>query len=164
MARELLEEMLSSPEDQKSKIKVRPATMERGVHHDLESFILVLFYAAIKRGLESRAWDQRPEINSIRDLYRSVFGGHTIEDITTGRMRLVNPRPDCLLNALDKSMYQLLLGCRNLLQRQYGDRDSNNPLADEINQVVSSQKRSIITYGELYQIYNIAIRRLSRPH
>ena len=161
---ELLEEMLSGPAGQKNKTQVRPAKMERGVHHDLESFILVLFYAAMKRGLESRAWDTHPEAHRIRKLYCTVFGGHTIDEIVTGRSKLVHPRPDCLLDALEKPMYQLLLGCRNLLHRQYGDRDSNNPLADEINQVVSSRKRSIITYGELYQIYNIAIRRLSRPH
>ena len=150
---------MSSPAGQKSKVKA-PAKMERGVHHDLESFILVLFYAAIKRGLESRAWDQHPEIDSIRDLYRTAFGGHTIKAIVTGRMELVNPRPDCLLDALDKPMSQLLYSCGLLLDRQYAivnrqDFD-HDPAELELN------RQRVITHADLYRAYDLAIRKISR--
>ncbi|KAG2366070.1 hypothetical protein BDR07DRAFT_1480638 [Suillus spraguei] len=82
MARELLDLMVISD---KSK-KVRPAQIKRGVHHDLESFILVLFYAVIRRGLDRRLWDQN-EVTGyrIKSLYRTLFGGHTIPKIAEAR-------------------------------------------------------------------------------
>ena len=156
---ELLEEMLSGPAGQKNQTQVRPAKMERSVHHDLESFILVLFYAAMKRGLESRAWDTHPEVHRIRKLYCTVFGGHTIDEIVTGRTRLVNRRPDFLLDVLDKPMSQLLYSCRSLLERQYvkvNRQDFYHTTAE-----LELGRQRIITYGELYQVYDLAIRRLS---
>jgi len=155
MATELLEEMLSGPAGQKNKIQVNPAKMEHGVHHDLESFTLVLFYAAMKRGLESGAWDTHPEVQRIRKFYCTAFGGHTIDEIVTGRARLLIPKPDFLLDALDEPMFHLLFGCRSLLQHQYDDLHHSRK--NEINQLLGNQQRKIITYGELYGVYKIAI-------
>lgn len=68
-ARELLDKMLSSDAHKKSKNKIRPAEIERDVHHDLGSFILVLFYSAMKRGFESGVWRQYSDIESIEELH-----------------------------------------------------------------------------------------------
>ncbi|KAG2140712.1 hypothetical protein BD769DRAFT_1428048, partial [Suillus cothurnatus] len=83
MAEELLSMMLHPD---KSKKKIRPAQIKREVHHDLESFILVLFYSVMKRGLERRLWHKNPNNESrIQDLYRTLFGGQTIRLILQGR-------------------------------------------------------------------------------
>jgi len=150
--------MLSCPADQTSK--VRPAKMKRGVHHDLESFILVLFYSVMKRGLKSGAWDQNSDIESIRTLYHTAFGGHTIHEIVTGRSILVNPRPDCLLDAPDKPVLQLLYTCGYLLERQYANvnRQDLDHTADQLE----LSTRRVITHGDLYEAYDLAIRRISR--
>jgi hypothetical protein len=163
MARELLNMMLPSDADQKSK-RIRPAEIERGVHHDLESFILVLFYAAMKRGLESGVWGQHPQIHGIRRLYRQLFGGHTIEEITTGRSGLVDPVPDCLFLAVDLPMFQLLYGCRTLLARQYS-RPSTHPFANLVDKKLqrsSSTQHEVITYETLYSVYDLAIGALPK--
>ncbi|KAG1830949.1 hypothetical protein DFJ58DRAFT_736804 [Suillus subalutaceus] len=74
MAGELLDKML--PVDKKDKGKVCPAHLERGVHHDLESFILVLFYAVMKRTLGKRFSEEDAFNRSgIERLYRSLFHG-----------------------------------------------------------------------------------------
>ncbi|KAG2370255.1 hypothetical protein BDR07DRAFT_1476251 [Suillus spraguei] len=59
MAEELLSMMLHPD---KSKKRIRPAQIRREVHHNLESFILVLFYSVMKRGLERRFWHEDPEV------------------------------------------------------------------------------------------------------
>src|SRR6267154_5742453 len=66
MAGELLENMLEPDTESQKKV---PAEIERGVHHDLESFILVLFYSAMKRGLERRLWQQ--DHSPIKALYHT---------------------------------------------------------------------------------------------
>jgi hypothetical protein len=164
MARELLDKMLSSDAHKKSKNKVRPAEITRDVHHDLESFILVLFYSAMKRGFESGAWRQYSDIESIEELYRTLFGGHTIWEIRAGRSALVDPVPDSLFLALDPPMFHLLYGCQTLLARQYS-RASKHPLANEIDKEMQSSSEhkqpTNITYKELYNVYAGAKRRLS---
>ncbi|OJA21145.1 hypothetical protein AZE42_10005 [Rhizopogon vesiculosus] len=164
MASELLEKMLSSRANEKSNNEVHSAEIKRGVHHDLESFILVLFYAAIRRGLESKVWRQHPELHRINHLYRQMFGGHTIEEITSGRSALVHPIPQYLFLALDPPMRQLLYGCRILLQRQYSTA-FNDPFETEVDEELqaSSERKpeQIITYENLYSVYRVATRNLS---
>jgi hypothetical protein len=168
MARELLDKMLASSADQKSKSGVRPAEIERGVHHDLESFILVLFYAVMKRGLESGAWHQHPEIHNIKRLYRKLFGGHTIEEISSGRSALVDPVPDPLFLALDLPMFELLYGCQIHLARQYS-RASKHPFANRVagkyyQSSGDHKEQKTITYAQLHEVYASAIAALSEPN
>ncbi|KAG1721156.1 hypothetical protein EDB19DRAFT_1835653 [Suillus lakei] len=68
MAKELLDVMVISDKSR----KVRPAQIERGVHHDLESFILVLFYAVMRRGLNRQLWAEKNQANQLRieELYQ----------------------------------------------------------------------------------------------
>ncbi|OJA13990.1 hypothetical protein AZE42_04605 [Rhizopogon vesiculosus] len=165
MARELLDKMLPKRgTDQKSKKVVRPAEVERGVHHDLESFVLVLFYAAMKRGLESKAWHQHPDFHDITDLYHTLFSGHKIREIRNGRSALVNPVPDPLFRALDPPMFHLLYGCQILLARQYA-LSSTDPRADMMEQILQSsndhKEQRVITYEDLYKVYNAVILTLS---
>ncbi|OAX34308.1 hypothetical protein K503DRAFT_869005 [Rhizopogon vinicolor AM-OR11-026] len=164
MASELLEKMLSSRANEKSKIEIHSAEIKRDVHHDLESFILVLFYAAIRRGLESKVWRQHPEFHRISHLHRQLFGGHTIEEIASGRSALVHPIPQYLFLALDPPMRQLLYGCRILLQRQYSTA-FNDPFETEVDEELqaSSERKpeQIMTYENLYSVYRVATRNLS---
>ncbi|KAG1719046.1 hypothetical protein EDB19DRAFT_755780 [Suillus lakei] len=63
MAKELLDVMVISDKSR----KVRPAQIERGVHHDLESFILVLFYAVMRRGLNRQLWAEKNQADQHSD-------------------------------------------------------------------------------------------------
>jgi hypothetical protein len=101
--------MSASSADQKSKKEVRPAEIKLGVYHDLESFILVLLYAVMKRGLESGVWRKHPDLHRIQRLYRKLFGGHTIEEISSGRSGLVDPIPGHLFLAVDEPHMRKLL-------------------------------------------------------
>jgi hypothetical protein len=164
MARELLDKMSASSADQKSKKGVRPVEIERGVHHDLESFILVLFYAVMKRGLESGVWRKHPDLHRIQRLYRKLFGGHTIEEISSGRSGLVDPIPGYLFLAVDEPMRKLLYGCQTILHRQYS-RAFKDPSVDDVDEELQSsserQQPTNITYEKLHSVYTIAKRALS---
>ncbi|KAG2065797.1 hypothetical protein BDR04DRAFT_1107862 [Suillus decipiens] len=165
MAGELLDLMMFSD---KSK-NVRPAQIKRGVHHDLESFILVLFYAVIRRGLGRRLWDQNEVAEyRIKRLYRTLFGGHTISDIAEARCSFLGPQPQYLFGAVDAPMMVLLYGCWNLLRLQCVTTDPEiTRQADILAQLhetmqweSGSQEPKLITYAELYNIYKVAINNL----
>ncbi|KAG1719597.1 hypothetical protein EDB19DRAFT_1782825 [Suillus lakei] len=142
----------------KSK-KVRPAQIERGVHHDLESFILVLFYAVTRRGLNRQLWAEKNQANQhwIKELYRCLFGGHTIQHIRIGRSSFLG----------EKTIAALLYGCWNLLKIQCITTDSTRTadLFAEVDQMMQwgsgSAKPKLITYAQLYDLYGIAIRKLN---
>ncbi|KAG1729288.1 hypothetical protein EDB19DRAFT_1939022 [Suillus lakei] len=115
MAKELLDMMIISD---KSK-KVHPAQIERGVHHDLESFILVLFYAVVRRGLNRRLWaENEADEDLIKELYCDMFGGHTIRHIRRGRSSFLGVQPSYLFGVVDTPMAALLYGCWNLSKLQ----------------------------------------------
>jgi len=161
MAGELLDKMLFPAE--KSKNKIRPAEIERGVHHDLESFILVLFYAAMKRGLERGLWNP-PAIQRIKQLFQVLFGGHTIREIAEGRKTFLEI-PEYLLDNVDPPMERLLYGLWKLLKLQW----AKNPQSTERAAVDghfqwSSEGPTLMTYGQLYKVYGLAIARLSNSN
>ncbi|KAG1719222.1 hypothetical protein EDB19DRAFT_1861120 [Suillus lakei] len=163
MAEELLSLMLL-PDNR----KIRPAQIKREVHHDLESFILVLFYSVMKRGLERRLWYDKPDKESqIQQLYRTLFGGHTIRLIRLGRSSFLDESdpPVYLLDVLDSPTEQLLYGCWRLLKIQ---RSSNFPINErraKIDQKMQwandSEELKVITYAQLYDIYDVAVCELS---
>ncbi|KAG2136328.1 uncharacterized protein EDB93DRAFT_1303348 [Suillus bovinus] len=166
MAEELLSMMLLP-----DKKKIRPAQSKREVHHDLESFILVLFYSIMKRGLERRLWHKNPDEEfEIRELYRTLFGGHTIRLIKLGRSCFLDARnpPVYLLDVLDSPTEQLLYGCWRLLQIQRSSNVSTNERRAKIDQMmqwkIGSEERKVITYEQLYKLYDQAISELSRVH
>jgi hypothetical protein len=164
MAEELLSMMLHPD---KSKKKIRPAQIKREVHHDLESFILVLFYSVMKRGLERRLWHKNPDNEyQIQELYRTLFGGQTIRLIRQGRSYFLdesNP-PVYLLEVLDSPTKQLLYGCWMLLKFQ---RPSSFPIDEamaKVNQRMQWERlrgSKVITYDQLYEIYDVAVIELS---
>ncbi|KAG0693251.1 hypothetical protein DFH29DRAFT_1084317 [Suillus ampliporus] len=163
MAGELLEKMLRP--DKKSKGKVRPAKIERDVHHDLESFILVLFYAVMKRGLEHGFSNQDPDAESdIKGLYCSLFGGHTIREIIAGRSSFLQQKPAYLYSAVDPPMQQLLHGCWKLLKSQRADSVPGDEYTAEIEEELqlNSEQPQLITYKQLYVTYRVALNTLSR--
>ncbi|KAG1720084.1 hypothetical protein EDB19DRAFT_1836220 [Suillus lakei] len=165
MAKELLDMMVISD---KSK-KVRPAQIERGVHHDLESFILVLFYAVMRRGLNRQLWAEKNQADQhrIKELYRSLFGGHTIQHIRIGRSSFLGEKPSYLFDVVDDPIAALLYGCWNLLKIQCITTDSTRTadLFAEVDQMMQwgggSAKPKLITYAQLYDLYGIAIRKLN---
>ena len=160
MAEELLRKMLLP--NQKPKGKVGPAKIARGVHHDLESFILVLFYAAIKRGLERGLWNQNPETKTlITKLYGKLFGGHTIEHIIDARRSFLFSDPLYLWDAVDPATVKLLYGCWHLLKAQVSKNFENVHTAEVADFLqLSSKPPKLITYEQLYGVYDIAIRSL----
>ncbi|KAG1728435.1 hypothetical protein EDB19DRAFT_1832744 [Suillus lakei] len=165
MAKELLDMMVISD---KSK-KVRPAQIERGVHHDLESFILVLFYAVMRHGLNRQLWAEKNQANQhrIKELYRGLFGGHTIQHIRIGRSSFLGEKPSYLFDVVDDPIAALLYGCWNLLKSQCVTTDSTRTadLFAEVDQMMQwgsgSAKPKLITYAQLYDLYGIAIRKLN---
>ncbi|KAG1721880.1 hypothetical protein EDB19DRAFT_2029478 [Suillus lakei] len=159
MAEELLSLMLLP-----DKKKIQPAQIKREVHHDLESFILVIFYSVMKRGLERRLWHDKPDNESqIQQLYRTLFGGHTIRLIRQGRSCFLDESdpPVYLLDALDAPTHGLLYGCWRLLKMQ---RPSNFPINERravidrgMQWTSGSEERKMITYAQLYKVYDLAM-------
>ncbi|KAG2136358.1 uncharacterized protein EDB93DRAFT_1339467 [Suillus bovinus] len=166
MAEELLSMMLLP-----DKKEIRPAQSKREVHHDLESFILVLFYSIMKRGLERRLWNKNPDEESqIRELYRTLFGGHTIRLIQQGRCCFFDARnpPVYLLDVLDSPTEQLLYGCWRLVEIQRSSNFFINELTAEVDQRMQwksgSEERKVITYEQLYNIYDVVTSKLPGVH
>lgn len=152
MAGELLDKMLFAAE--KSKNKIRPAEIERGVHHDLESFILVLFYAAMKRGLERGLWSP-PAIQCIRQLFRVLFGCHTIQEIAEGRKTFLEiPEYLSITGIYRWNDYFMACGsfliyeAPRILKVQKGQR-----LMESFSGVVRDRR----SYGQLCKVYGFAI-------
>jgi hypothetical protein len=103
----------------KSKKEIRQTHVKSGVHHDLKSFVLVLFYSVMKHGLERRLWDKLSSNESqIQQLYRILLGGHTIRFIRQGRSCFLDESdpPVYLLDVLDLPTEQLRYGCWKLLK------------------------------------------------
>ncbi|KAG1748371.1 uncharacterized protein EDB91DRAFT_1334605 [Suillus paluster] len=156
MAGEFLEEMLL-PDKPKTKVR-------RGVHHDLESFILLLFYAVLKRGLEHRLWHEEGATESaVSSLYGSLFGGHTIDDILVVRAWFFSRQLLYFLNALDAPMVLLLYGCWRILQFQRIPADSGNACKFELHHTMQCYfgESKLITFLELNRIYDIVVDKMS---
>ncbi|KAG1884798.1 hypothetical protein F4604DRAFT_1676881 [Suillus subluteus] len=166
MAGELLDMMLL-PDEFKT---VCPEHIERGVHHDLESFILVLFYAVVRRGLNRRLWDEDPVTGYwTKELYRTLFGGHTISEIHIGRSSFLGRQPLYLFGAVDAPMTALLYGCWNLLKLQCIATDPEiahkADILAQMNQRMqwksTSEEPKLITYAQMYDVHDVAISNLS---
>ncbi|KAG2132092.1 hypothetical protein DEU56DRAFT_889432 [Suillus clintonianus] len=165
MAEELLSMMLHAD---KSKKNIRPAAIKREVRHDLESFILVLFYSVMKRGLERRLWHKEPYIEfRIQQLYSTLFGGHTVWLIRKGRSCFFDESdpPVYLFDALDPPTHRLLYGCWKLLKIQRSSNFPYNEYRAKVDQKMQwasgSEELKVITYAQLYKVYEIAMRVLS---
>jgi hypothetical protein len=166
MTEELLSMMFHPDKSQK---KIRLAQIKREVHHDLESFIFVLFYSVMKCGLERRLWHKNPDNESrIQDLYRTLFGGQTIRLILQGRSCFLDESPPVyLLYTLDLPMQQLLYGGWRLLKMQRSSSFPINEGTTGIDQTMQwerlggSEEPKVITYAQLYKIYDVAVRNLS---
>ncbi|KAG2036491.1 hypothetical protein BDR03DRAFT_982941 [Suillus americanus] len=169
MAGELLDLMMISDTSK----KVRPAQIERGVHHDLESFILVLFYAVMRHGLSRRLWSENKVAEyRIKRLYCTLFGGHTIPDIAEARSSFLGKQPLCLFGVVDAPTTALLYGCWNLLKFQCIATDPGiahkADILAQMNQRMQwgsgSQEPKLITYAQLYDVYDVAVNNLSAAH
>ncbi|KAG2340040.1 hypothetical protein BDR05DRAFT_950676 [Suillus weaverae] len=131
----------------------------------LESFILVLFYAVIKCALECGFSDQNADnASSIKKLYCSLFGGHTISEIIAGWSDFLQNKPICLYSVLDTAMHQLLHGCWKLLKSQRADGVPGDAYADEIDDKLQliGEKPQFITYNQLYTTYDVVLNTLSK--
>lgn len=162
MAGELLDKMLYP--DEKSIKKIRLAEIKRGVHHDLESFVLVLFYSAMKRVLERGLWHP-PAVQRIRVLYQKLFGGHTIMEIVEARKSFLGESPVYLFDNVDPPMEQLLYGLWRLLKLQRANNPKSTYRAKVDKKLQwSSEEAMLITYEKFYDIYEVAINELSAAH
>ncbi|KAG1837233.1 hypothetical protein DFJ58DRAFT_749558 [Suillus subalutaceus] len=146
MAGELLDMMLL-PDEFKTAC---PEHIERGVHHDLESFILVLFYVVVRRGLNRRLWDEDPVTGYwTKELYRTLFGGHTISEIHIGRSSFLGRQPLYLFGAVDAPMTALL----------YADILAQMNHRMQWGSTLDGPK--LIIYAQLQDVYDVAISNLS---
>lgn len=131
-------------------------TIPREVHHDLESFILVLFYAMYRRALINN-----PANDLLRAEFARYFGCTTLDGITSARVKLQIGQPQLRRCVSDRWNVMLLFASRLL--------HSQNAIESEIREdfkgkgYISKLKspggqRDSITYDNIFEMLDVVLK------
>ncbi|KAF5383054.1 hypothetical protein D9615_004941 [Tricholomella constricta] len=119
----------------------------RTVHHDLESFLLVVIYSLYRRELS-----RRPKNEKLRIEYEEIFGKVKLREIRTARA-LLHGRLNVLVSILDLPAGVLLVLCLRRIKNQNLEFPTTKPTPAEL--FTDDAKKALInvpiTYEDIYE-------------
>ncbi|KAL6299498.1 hypothetical protein BKA93DRAFT_806666 [Sparassis latifolia] len=135
-------------------------TVVRDVHHDLESFVYVLFYVLYKRILaEPRPADRQRDWNALQAEYFRIFAGATVSLIIAGRNGLVRTGPRELRRWLNRTGQRRLSDfaviCSRLIIAQNppeeDEEDEEEEQTKRLQKWENTSVRKLMTYDKLFE-------------